>query len=329
MLHHFKYKIIAFIILISTLNTSCKSGINASKNSSAVILKQENFKHYVDYFNTMEDENLKFAIPNDSAWVWMEKNIPLFECPQQNFEEIYYFRWWSARKHIKKTPQGFAITEFLVDRSYADKYNMISCALGHHINEFRWIHDPQYLEQDVHLWFRGNDGKPMKKLRTFSSWTADALYNRYLVNKDDKFLLDMYLDLVAEYAAWEGDRKRKDGLFWQFDVKDGMEESLSGARKFRNARPTINSYMFGNATALAKIAKLKGDVKQETYFEAKADTLQKLVETKLWNTKSEFFETFTEKDTLAQVREAIGAILSRREIDCNQREAAGNFATLF
>ncbi|MEP6804481.1 MAG: glycoside hydrolase, partial [Flavobacterium sp.] len=86
MLHHFKYKIIAFIILISTLNISCKSGINASKKSSAVILKQENYKHYVDYFNTMEDENLKFAIPNDSAWVWMDKNIPLFECPQQNFE---------------------------------------------------------------------------------------------------------------------------------------------------------------------------------------------------------------------------------------------------
>jgi hypothetical protein len=32
------------------------------------------------------------------------------------------------------------------------------------------------------------------------------------------------------------------------------------------------------------------------------------VETKLWNPKSEFFETFTEKDTLAQVREAIGFI---------------------
>ncbi|HJY13829.1 MAG TPA: hypothetical protein VJ304_13640, partial [Flavobacterium sp.] len=203
MLQNFKYKIIAFIILIATLS-SCKSGAGHSK-STAAILKQENFKHYVDYFNTMEDENLKFAIPNDSAWTWMEKNIPLFECPQQNFEEIYYFRWWSARKHIKKTPQGYAITEFLVDRSYADKYNMISCALGHHINEFRWLHNPQYLEEDVHLWFRGNEGKPMKKLRTFSSWTADALYNRYLVNKDDKFLLDMYPDLVSEYAAWEGD----------------------------------------------------------------------------------------------------------------------------
>ncbi|MEG2103503.1 MAG: glycoside hydrolase, partial [Flavobacterium sp.] len=121
MLQHFKHKIIALSIVIACINSGCKSGAVQSQKAKSVILKEKNFKHYVDYFNTMEDENLKFAIPNDSAWAWMEKNIPLFECPQQNFEEIYYFRWWSVRKHIKNTPQGFAITEFLVDRSYADK----------------------------------------------------------------------------------------------------------------------------------------------------------------------------------------------------------------
>ena len=67
------------------------------------------------------------------------------------------------------------MTEFLVNRSYADKYNMISCALGHHIYESRWLHEPQYLDQYVHAWYRGNEGKPMENLpRKFSSWTADA-----------------------------------------------------------------------------------------------------------------------------------------------------------
>ncbi len=42
-----------------------------------MILKPESFRHYVDYFNKMEEENIKQAIPNDSAWVWMKKNIPL------------------------------------------------------------------------------------------------------------------------------------------------------------------------------------------------------------------------------------------------------------
>ncbi len=293
------------VMLLATV-FSCNSSL--SEHNSGYVLKAENFKHHIDYFNTMEDENIAKAIPNDSAWNWMKTNIPWFECPQQNFEEIYYFRWWSLRKHITDTPQGFAITEFLVDRSYADKYNMIACALGHHIYEFRWLHDPEYIEQNVHLWYRGNEGKPMNKLYKFSSWTADALYNRYLVNKDETFLLDMYPDLVNDYAVWEQDRKRPDGLFWQNDVKDGMEESLSGGRHEKNARPTINSYIYGNAIALAEMSKLKGDTENETYFEAKADTIKYLVETKLWNKEDSFFETLTEKDTLANVREAIGFI---------------------
>ncbi|GLB49609.1 MGH1-like glycoside hydrolase domain-containing protein [Neptunitalea lumnitzerae] len=300
-----------FIILMFITLGACSSTkpvISNTTETNKGILQASEFKHYVTYFNTMEDENIAEAIPNDSAWVWMEKNIPLFECPQQNFEEIYYYRWWSLRKHIKKTPQGYAITEFLVDRSYADKYNLISCALGHHIMEFRWVHNPVYINENVQLWYRGNDGELMKKFRKFSSWNAYALYNKYKVDNDKDFLLDMFPDLVKEYALWEGDRQRKDGLFWQNDVKDGMEESISGGRRVRNARPTINSYMFGNAMALAEMAQMKDDNVKEHYFKTKAATLQELIEEKLWNPKDSFFETFTEKDTLAQVREAIGFI---------------------
>ena len=88
----------------------CIGNLSAQKNvSKPFLLKQSSFKHYVDYFNKMEDENIKQAIPNDSAWNWMQKNIPLFECPQQNFEEIFYYRWWTLRKHIKKTEKGFSV----------------------------------------------------------------------------------------------------------------------------------------------------------------------------------------------------------------------------
>ncbi len=284
-------------------------GSASTKNDhSAQILNVEDYKHYADYFNRMEDENIAQAVPNDSAWSWMEKNIPLFECPQDNFEEMYYFRWWSLRKHITDTPVGYGITEFLVERSYADKYNLIACALGHHIYEFRWVHNPEYIEQNVHLWYRGNDGKPMERLHKFSSWTPDALYNMYLVNKDEDYLLDMYPDLVEDYAKWEVERQRPDGLFWQHDVKDGMEESLSGGRHVQNARPTINSYMFANARALSIMSKMKGDSEKAVYFDKKSKGLKGLVETKLWNSEDAFFETLTEKDTSANVREAIGFI---------------------
>jgi hypothetical protein len=287
------------------------AGCTATKNgavSNQPVLKANDFAHYVQLFNKMEDENIAQAIPNAQAWDWMQKNIPLFECPQQNIEEIFYFRWWSYRKHIKQTPVGFAFTEFLINRSYADKYNLISCAVGHHTYEGRWLHDQQYLDQYLHVWYRGNEGKAMAKLRNFSNWNADAVYNRYLVNGDSSYLLNMLPDLRADYAAWETDRRLPNGLFWQFDVRDGMEESLSGARRDKNARPTINSYMYGNAMALEKMASLAGKKEIADLYRSKADSIKQLVQQVLWNQRDTFFETFKQHGEPANIREAIGFI---------------------
>ncbi|WP_157492485.1 MGH1-like glycoside hydrolase domain-containing protein [Echinicola pacifica] len=272
------------------------------------VLKKEDFRHYVDYFNQMEEENIIQAIPNKDSWHWMKENIPLLEVPQKNFEEIFYYRWWTLRKHIKESPVGYAMTEFLVERSYADQYNLISCALGHHIYESRWLHNQEFLDQIVHTWYRGNEGKPMDKLHNFSSWTADALYQRFLLNGDQDYLLDLLPDLVEDYEWWESNRQREDGLFWQIDVKDGMEESISGGRHEKNVRPTINSYMYGNAKALSAMAKLKGDEELSLVYDQKASALKELVQEKLWNPESMFFETLKEDGGFAGVREAIGFI---------------------
>lgn len=274
-----------------------------------LVLKQEQFKHYVDYFNKMEAPNIEQAIPNAQSWNWMKQNIPLFECPQQNFEEIFYFRWWTLRKHIKKTEKGFVFTEFLIQRSYADKYNLIASALGHHIYESRWLHDKKYMDDNLHVWYRGNDGKPLKKLRFYSSWNIDAIYNRYLVNGDKPFLLNMFPDLKEDYAAWELEKKLVDGLFWQFDVRDAMEETISGGRKEKNPRPSINGYMFGNAIALGAIAKLNGSNELAQLYKNKADSIKKLTQAKLWNSKHDFFEVLKEHgDTSANVKEEIGFV---------------------
>lgn len=288
-----------------TIATHVASG---SSVPAPAVLKAEDYKHYADYFNGMEDENIVQAIPNAESWDWMKQNIPLFECPQDNFEEIYYYRWWSLRKHIRETPQGYAMTEFLVDRTYSDKYNMIACALGHHIYEARWLHNPDYLDQYVHLWYRGNDGEPMSKLHGFSSWTANALYNRYLVDKDTDFLVDMLPDLVNEFKWYEAEKQQPGGLFWQFDVRDGMEESISGDRHEKNARPTINSYMYGNAQAISAIADLAGQEALVDEYSNKAEDIKKLIINNLWNDESLFFETRKENGEWAKVREAIGYI---------------------
>ncbi len=296
---------LAIFVLFAFMAPACI----AQTKTKPFVLKAAGFKHYVDYFNTMEDENIVQAIPNAQSWDWMQQNIPLFECPQQNFEEIFYYRWWTLRKHIKKTEKGFVFTEFLVQRSYADKYNLIASGLGHHIYESRWLHDKKYMDDNLQVWYRGNDGKPLKKLRFYSGWNEDAIFNRYLVNADRKFVLDLLPDMEANYAAWETERKGTGGLFWQYDVRDAMEETISGGRKEKNARPSINGYMYGNAMALGKMGRLD---EKNTYwldYYAKADSLKDLLQSKLWNLNHNFFEVRKEQgDTLANVKEEIGFI---------------------
>lgn len=276
-------------------------------NATASVLNYKDFDHYVTVFNESEDENIAQAIPNAEASAWMEKNIPLFACPQHNFEEMFYFRWWTLRKHIKETPVGYGMTEFLVQRSYSDKYNLIACAVGHHIHESRWLHNDEYLDQILHTWYRGNEGGMMAKFNKFSSWNPWAVYNRYLVNMDEEYLKDLYKDLKAEYKYWEDTHRLPDGLYWQEDVKDGMEESISGGRKKQFARPTINSYMYGNAVALSKVARMMNNEADVKRYEEKASEMKDLIYAKLWNEERAFFET-RRADTLCCAREAIGYI---------------------
>jgi hypothetical protein len=64
-------------------------------------------KKYITYFNSLDTEAVKNYIPNAQAFDWLATNIPLLECPDKVIEQNYYYRWWTFRKHLVKTPDGF------------------------------------------------------------------------------------------------------------------------------------------------------------------------------------------------------------------------------
>jgi hypothetical protein len=272
------------------------------------ILKPAAFSHHIERFNTMASETIVTHIPNSESWAWLQKNIPLFECPDRNVEEIYYFRWWSFRKHLKQTPKGYVITEFLPPVSHAGEFNTISCATSLHLAEGRWLRDDRYLDDYTKFWLRGNNGQPQPHFHKFSSWFASATWDRFLVNSDKKFLARLLLDLVADYHGWEAERQFTNGLFWQYDVRDGMEESISGSRTAKNIRPTINSYMFANAQAIANIAHLANKPNLVAEFTGKAVILKRLTEANLWDPEARFFKVRLESGQLSDAREAIGFV---------------------
>jgi hypothetical protein len=239
----------------------------------------------------------------------MVANVPLFNCPDEQIEQTYYFRWWTYRKHIRQTPEGIVLTEFLTPVGHAGPHNTISCAFGHHLAEGRWMRDQRPLDEYVRFWFRsGPNGGPAEHFHKYGSWAAAALYDRYLVTLDRDFVVGLLDHLVADYELWESERQRPDGLFWQFDVRDGMEESISGSRTAKNIRPTINSYMAANARAIAQIAGLAGRRDVEDQFQKKFETLRSRMIDALWDADTSFFKVRFEDGRLSDAREAIGFI---------------------
>jgi len=295
--HHIKNTIL--FLLVVGVGKICVAQQIASK---------EKLKRYVDYFNSIDTETVKNYVTNDKAYDWLASNIPLFECPDSTIEKIYYYRWWAIRKHLKETPDGFVFTEFITPVNHAGKYNTVSSALGHHIYELRWLHDPKYLDDYINFWLYVDPKTPKPHLHAFSSWLQDAVYNRYLVTANESFLRKHIAALDADYKQWELEKKLPSELFWQFDVRDAMEESISGSRKDLNRRPTINSYMYGNALALSKIATVLSIDSLKRKYAAKADQLKRLVQDSLWDKDESFFKVRHPNGQLEDAREAIGYI---------------------
>jgi hypothetical protein len=125
--------------------------------------------------------------------------------------------------------------------------------------------------------------------------------------------------LVYNYRKWEQIRRDSGkNLFWQEDGKEGMEVSVSG--RILNAgvpiggmpaiRPTMNSYMYGDAKAIATIAELTYNDALARKFDDKALLIKQEVQSRLWNTELGFFtvlpKNYSPTSKPVNVRELIG-----------------------
>jgi hypothetical protein len=275
----------------------------ARAQKATLVLEPDAFQHYVDTFNQNDVERTVNYVDDCHSGEWLKEDIPFFESSDKSLEEMYYFRWWTFRKHIKQTSDGFVITEFLPNVPWAGKLNTISCSAAHHLYEGRWLRDRRYLADYARFWFR-KGANP----RLYSFWAADSIRAWSMVTQDQQLGIDLFPDLVQNYREWEKTNQDPNGLFWQIDDRDGMEFSVGGS----GYRPTINSYMYGDAMALSDMATWVWPYRwdQALDFRLKADKLRALVEEKLWNETEGFYETLPRgNDTrLVEVRELLGYV---------------------
>lgn len=252
---------------------------------------------YVAGFNAADEEVYVQEIPNSGAAEFLKANIPVFECPDKELEKTYYFRWWTFRKHVKQTPAGHIITEFLPEVGWAGKFNAINCPASHHFAEGRWLKDDSYLDEYMRFWC-SPDGSP----RNYSFPISDALLKFCSVHPDAGLVRDLYPRLKEIYAEWEGDHRDANGLFWQGDGYDGMEVSISGGMSpdTRGYRATINSYMYADATALSIMAGMLGNEADAALYKAKADTIRNLIDEYLWDGEARFYKVIPRNGEMKQ-----------------------------
>ena len=255
------------------------------------LIRDETVRGYFDGFSADDEELYPHDIRNADAAKWALTAIPRFECPDKEIEKTYYFRWWTYRKHLRRTGSGWVVTEFLPDVGWAGKYNTISCPLNHHILEGRWLRTPAYL--DDYLRFMVTEGT-VSGPRAYACAPAWSALERAKVTGDTVSLRALLPAFVRVSEAWEkgwalgefkAGFKPDRGLYDLPRNNEGTEYALSPD----GARPMVNAMMWAELSAVAKLARLAGDEALARRFQTKADTLERTIKTKLWNAEKAFF----------------------------------------
>lgn len=308
-----------FLIVFVSLFSLC--GVRdlsfAQEPSQGWQLKDELLKKYVSDFNNSDQELYKQHIPNSESYTFLAENIPLFECPDKNIERTYYFRWWTYRKHVKKTPVGYIITEFLPDVSWSATYNAITCPGLFHFSEGRWLKNPTYLNDYANFWVYHSGYHKNKKWSHFKAVLghgfplSDAILQFHKIHPQDKLIANTLNQLAENYEELKKLRTTVLGLYWSNAggwEGDGMEVAVGG----NGIRPTINSYMYSQAKALSEMYLMVGDTTKSKKYKTESAQIADLIMKLLWDEKDSFLKVLRKTDfstqKLTNVKELFGYV---------------------
>jgi len=226
---------------------------------------------------------------------WYVDNVPFFECSDKQLQDVYYYRWKLYKAHIRYVgDNSYVITEFINHVAWdREPYCTINAATMHHIYEGRWLKDNGYINGYINNMYRDGGNN-----RHYSESIADAAYARYLVNADSSFIIQQLEAMKEAYNQWSDHWDSSKNLYYIPAMPDATEYTIAsidasgGKDGFDDGeafRPTINSYMYGNALAISRIASMKGDTVAGKDYLQRAAALKANVEHDLWNDSLKHF----------------------------------------
>ena len=225
---------------------------------------------------------------------WFATRIPAFESPDSAIDATYYYRWELVTKHLTYgSPEtGYTFTEFIDRPFWAGEFGAISCPLGHQLDEIRWLNDRRIIDDFARYWFETLGAQP----RSYSNWYGAAVWGTYQVLGDTSFLRTLLPHMKRQYAGWMAERWDAEHRMFRWDgLHDGMERNINSRQTDDidegaiGYRPTLNTYMFADAQAIARTAALFGDAETAREFFGRAESLRERVQGELWDPRREFF----------------------------------------
>ncbi len=281
---------------------------DAAPRAAADAVARNAFRDWLRVFRAEDVEYVTNAVSNAEAEGFLLANAPYFVCPDKDVERAWAYRWWSLRKHFFKSLGGWCVSEFTDTRA-------ISCPVGHHLFEGRWLRNREIYDDYTRYWFKPG-ANPIHGPGSYINWIVQGVLARETVT-GDRALADSLLEaFIANYEAWETGWEARpwpaeglykmglkdDGLFHDVDDREGTELTLSG----NGARVHVNAMMYGEAKAIAKIASRNGRASVAAAFEARAARLERLVKARLWNAEQGFFCVRRDDGALSDVCELHG-----------------------
>jgi hypothetical protein len=269
----------------------------------------------VEAGTTFIDEDAKLVGFNDPGWY--EANIPFLDIPDQQIEDVYYYRWRTWKEHLRYTnpTDGWISTEFLDCCGYAAPYQAINAAAGFHIAEGRWVRDQSYTDDYVRFWLQGpgqraQDVNPDAPdwAHEYSFWAATAALQDADVTGDVATLRTLQSALIRQYRGWDNHFDSTLGLYWQVPVWDAKEyspatyESSNHFAGVRTFRPSINAYQYGDALAIADVAGLNRDTATQAEYLQRAAALKANAHKWLWDPTRGFWYDIVDENNPAHQR---------------------------
>lgn len=233
---------------------------------------------------------------NDAPWY--QDRIAYFECSDTQIQDVFYYRQKIFRAHQRDLgAKGFISTEFLDDVGWQlQPYASLNDATGFHIGEGRWNRDRRFKDDYINYMLGGGDD------RHFTDYIQDSVWGSYLVDNDVPSATKWIEQMKTLYNQWTDHFDTSKGLYYIEPLLDATEYTISsidasgGQDGFTGGdafRPSINSYMYANGRAIAKIAALAGQNDVATDYNNRATTLKNNVQKSLWNsTLSHFIDRY-------------------------------------